>query len=226
VLDGQPSTEAATAAVEAEEAADLAYLFEHMPKAFDRSLDGLARVSIIVRSMKEFAHPDATEMTSLDLNRAIESTLIIACSEYKYAAELETSYGDIPMVLCHAGEINQAVLNIVINAAHAIGDVVGKSGDKGLITVRTYLEDGFAVIALGDTGGGIPAAVADRIFDPFFTTKEVGKGTGQGLAMARSVIVDKHRGQLTFETEPGRGTTFFVRLPVDGPAESIVESAA
>jgi signal transduction histidine kinase len=102
-----------------------------------------------------------------------------------------------------------------VNAAHAIGDVVGKSGELGVIRVRTYLEGSVVVIAISDTGTGIPKAVQGKIFDPFFTTKEVGKGTGQGLALARAVVVDQHGGALTFETEIGQGTTFFVRIPFD-----------
>jgi len=224
VLDGQPAAEAAAAAHEAEQLADLSYLFEHLPKAFERSLEGLGRVTTIVRSMKEFAHPDDRKMAGLDLNRAIESTLIIARSEYKYVAELDTDYGNIPMVLCYAGDVNQAILNLVSNAGHAIADVVGDGGTRGRIGVRTYLEGAYVVIALSDTGGGIPPEVAHRIFDPFFTTKDVGKGTGQGLAIARSVIVDKHHGQLTFDSTPGAGTTFFVRLPVEGPGTAHASS--
>jgi signal transduction histidine kinase len=127
---------------------------------------------------------------------------------------LETCFGDLPPVPCYVGEFNQAILNIVINAAHAVGDVVGKTGNKGCITVRTERDGDFALISVGDSGTGIPPAIRDRIFDPFFTTKEVGRGTGQGLPIARSVIVDKHKGQLTFESEVGKGTRFFIRLPL------------
>jgi signal transduction histidine kinase len=120
------------------------------------------------------------------------------------------------MVTCYAGELNQALLNIIVNAAHAIGDVVKDTGKRGTITVRTRQEVDSALVSVSDTGTGIPREVRDRIYDPFFTTKEVGKGTGQGLAVARSVVVDKHGGVLSFETEEGKGTTFFIRLPIDG----------
>jgi len=170
--------------------------------------------------MKEFAHPDSTEMSDIDLNRAIESTLVIASNEYKYVAEIETHLGEIPPVLCHAGEVNQAVLNIIVNAAHAIGDVVKDSGKLGKITVSTRHEGDSVIISIVDTGGGIPEHIRARIFDPFFTTKEVGKGTGQGLAIARSVLVDKHGGDLTMETAVGVGTTFHMRLPVAGKGQS------
>jgi signal transduction histidine kinase len=177
-------------------------------------------VAIIVRSMKEFAHPDSNEMTDTDLNRAIESTLVIASNEYKYVAEMVTNLGEIPSVLCHAGEVNQAVLNIIVNAAHAIADAVKDTGKLGKITVSTRQEGDSVLISITDTGGGIPEHIRARIFDPFFTTKEVGKGTGQGLAIARSVLVDKHGGDLTMETEVGVGTTFRLRLPVAGKSAS------
>jgi signal transduction histidine kinase len=220
ILDGTPSLESAIAAQETEAAADLAYLLEDMPKAYKGCIDGLKRVADIVRSMKEFAHPDSTEMSDIDLNRAIESTLVIASNEYKYVAEVATNLGEIPHVLCHAGEVNQAVLNIIVNAAHAIGDVVKDTGGRGRITVSTRVDGAYVLISIADTGGGIPDHIRARVFDPFFTTKEVGKGTGQGLAIARSVLVDKHGGDLTLETTVGVGTTFHLRLPIAGPAGS------
>jgi PAS domain S-box-containing protein len=213
---GGDATDLVATLQEAEEEADLAYLLENVPKALERSLDGLDRVASIVRSLKEFSHPDQKEMAPVDLNQAIRSTLTIARNEYKYVAELETDLGDLPNVTCLAGEVNQAVLNIVVNAAHAIGDVVKGTDSRGRITVRTRKEGERAVITITDTGGGIPEAIRERIFDPFFTTKEVGKGTGQGLAIARSVIREKHGGELTFETEMGKGTTFIIALPIHG----------
>jgi signal transduction histidine kinase len=194
---------------------DLPYLLEQIPKALDRSLEGTNRVATIVRAMKEFAHPDQSEKAAVDLNRCIASTLTIARNEYKYVAELQTDFGELPPVVCNAGEINQAVLNIVVNAAHAIADIVAGTQSKGVIRVATRQETDEAVIEISDTGGGIPESVRDRIFDPFFTTKEVGRGTGQGLAIAHAVVVDKHGGRLEFQTETGRGTTFFIRLALD-----------
>jgi signal transduction histidine kinase len=120
-------------------------------------------------------------------------------------------------VRCHINEINQAVLNIVVNAAHAIGDAVSGTDQRGLITVRTVRDGDSVIIAVSDTGGGIPEAIRSRVFDPFFTTKEVGKGTGQGLAIAWSTVRDRHGGDLTFETETGKGTTFILRIPIAGP---------
>jgi len=209
---------AAKAAEEAEDDADLDYILENAPVALDRARDGLGRVAAIVRSMKEFAHPDRKEMSQVDINQAISSTLVIATNEYKYVADIETGFSDLPPVSCYAGEINQVVLNLIVNAAHAIGDVVKGTTSKGKITIATRAHEDFVEIAIADTGKGIPVEVRSRIFDPFFTTKEVGKGTGQGLAIARSVVVDKHGGTLSFETELGKGTTFYIRLPIAGPA--------
>jgi signal transduction histidine kinase len=211
---------AAKAAEEAEDDVDLDYILENAPVALDRARDGLGRVAAIVRSMKEFAHPDRKEMAQSDLNQAIQSTLVIASNEYKYVADVETAFGDVPLVNCYAGEINQVVLNLIVNAAHTISDVVKGTDKKGKIRVATRVLDESVEISIGDSGKGIPVDVRGRIFDPFFTTKEVGRGTGQGLAIARSVVVDKHGGTLHFETELGVGTTFFIRLPITGPASA------
>ncbi|HEX2659821.1 MAG TPA: AAA family ATPase [Polyangia bacterium] len=226
VLAGEPATDAAAEATEAEEEVDFSYLVENMPPAFERSIEGLDRVATIVRSMKEFAHPDAKQMVAVDLNRAIESTLTMSRNEYKYVADVETHFGDLPMVLCHAGEVNQAILNIVVNAAHAIGDVVKATDQRGRISLRTRREGDRVIIEIEDTGGGIPEAIRNRIFDPFFTTKEVGRGTGQGLAIARSVIVDKHGGELACRSEVGIGTTFSISLPIEGKRETVSTRAA
>ena len=212
----RPLEQAIIAAVDAEKAADLPYLRANMPAAFDNCIDGLARVRTIVQSLKDFAHPSEERMVAADLNRAVQSCLTIAVNEYKYVADLETHFEELPLVTCHASEINQAVLNIVVNAAHAIEDVVRGTNQKGLITVRTRREGPMAVIAISDTGTGIPESIRSRVFDPFFTTKEVGKGTGQGLAIAWSTVKKRHSGELTFDTEPGKGTTFFIQLPIDG----------
>jgi PAS domain S-box-containing protein len=194
---------------------DLDYLREELPKAACQSLEGVARISKIVGALKEFSHPDSEAKTLADLNRAIESTVAISRNEWKYVADLDLDLDpDLPSLPCHPGGINQVVLNLVVNAAHAIGEVVGHSGQKGRITVRTRVEGDRVVIQVEDTGAGIPEAVRGRIFDPFFTTKDVGKGSGQGLAIARSVVVDKHGGTIGFESEPGQGTIFTIHLPL------------
>jgi two-component system NtrC family sensor kinase len=214
VLEGNPSTDAAREAEERKETAEVSYLLEKIPKAMERALEGVARIAAIVRSMKDFSHPGSVDMTSVDLNRAIESTLIIASSEYKNVADVERDFTELPPVACYVGDINRVVLNILVNAAQAIGDVVKDGSERGRISVRTRRDGESVVIAIADTGGGIPEDVRDRIFDPFFTTKEVGKGTGQGLAMARKVVVDEHHGELSVESQVGKGTTFFIRLPI------------
>jgi len=193
------------------------YILAEAPKALEQSMDGLHRVANIVAAMKDFSHPSAGEKGLADLNEAIASTVTVATNEWKYIAEMETIFDpELPLVRCLRDEINQVILNLIVNAAHAIDEVVlGGSSGKGTIRIETIYDDGWAEIRVSDTGGGIPESARNRVFDPFFTTKAVGKGTGQGLAIAYSVIVEKHGGDITFETELGRGTTFVVRLPVD-----------
>ena len=210
------------AAREAEASADFAYLKDEIPRAFTRTLDGISRVAQIVRAMKEFAHPDRSEKSPADLNRALQTTLTVARNELKYVADVETDLGELPDVMCHQGDMCQVFLNLLINAAHAIQGATGEAGKKGTIRVATCRENDSIVIAISDTGGGIPRGIRDKIFEPFFTTKEVGRGTGQGLAIARSVVVAKHGGSLTFDSEEGKGTTFFIRLPI-GETTPILE---
>lgn len=219
VISGAPLEEqlevAAAAGREAQEA-DLPYLSDNVPKAFERCLDGLERVATIVSSMKEFAHPPQREMAPTDLNRALQATLVIARSEYKFVADVETELGPLPPVSCYISEINQVLLNIIVNAAHAIGDVVKGTDRRGTIRVKTEQRGGQVVIAVSDTGGGIDSAIAGRIFEMFFTTKPVGRGTGQGLALAWTVVTEMHGGELRFESKLGEGSTFFITLPIDG----------
>jgi len=203
--------------LEAVEGGDADFMLHEVPMAIADALDGAGRVSEIVRAMREFSHPAVTEKTAIDVNRAIQSTITVARNEWKHIAEVRTDLDpDMPLVPCLPAEFNQVILNILINAVHAIADALGdRKGDKGTITVTTHAVDGWAEIRIGDTGTGIPTDIRDRVFDPFFTTKEVGRGTGQGLAIAHSVIVEKHGGTITFDTEPGKGTTFIIRLPVE-----------
>jgi signal transduction histidine kinase len=210
---------------EAEEKADLSYLVDHLPLAIGATREGLARITTIVRSMKEFAHPSQKEMGAMDLNQGILTTLTIARSEYNHVAAVETDLADLPRVTCFPGDVNQAVLNIIVNAAHAIGDVVQGTDRMGVIKVRTRRDEDFVHVTISDTGGGIPEAIHGLVFDPFFTTKEVGRGTGQGLAIARSIVVDKHGGTLTFETKMGEGTTFHLRLPIEGRPSQRMKAA-
>ncbi|HEY1242329.1 MAG TPA: CHASE domain-containing protein [Bryobacteraceae bacterium] len=193
----------------------LIYLRREVPKAIGQLIEGINQVARIVRAMKEFSHPGTVEKSPTDINRAIESTILVSKNEWKYVSEVTTDLDrDLPPVPCVAGEFNQVILNLIVNAAHAISDVVSGSGRKGRIHITTRRLDVGVEIRISDTGTGIPQTIRSKVFDPFFTTKPVGKGTGQGLAIAHSVIVQKHNGVLTFESESGRGTTFIIQLPL------------
>ena len=195
---------------------DLEFVQEETPKAVARTVDGLDRVATIVKALKQFSHPGSDEMAPSDLNRIIENTLTVAKNEYKYVAEVEVDLCDDAEIICHPGDLGQVLINLVVNAAHAINDQVGGSGQMGKIVLRTLEADGGLVVEVADTGGGIPAEIQDRVFEPFFTTKEMGKGSGQGLALAHNVIVKKHGGRLGFDVEDGVGTTFRIWLPKQG----------
>ncbi len=195
------------------------YMLEEIPMSIDETLGGIERVATIVRAMKEFSHPGTQEKTLADINKALENTITVACNEWKYVAEIEKDFEPaLPLVPCLLGELNQVFLNIIVNAAHAIAEVIqdGSEG-KGTIKVRTSSAGDWVEIEISDSGTGIPEEVRSKIFDPFFTTKEVGKGTGQGLAIAHNVVVEKHGGSLNFETEIGQGTMFVIRLPIKAP---------
>jgi len=200
----------------AREEVDLPFLAQEIPEAIKQSLEGIGRVSKIVTSMKEFSHPSSEKMVLTDINHALNNTITVTKNEWKYVADLTTDFDkDLPLVLCNPGEINQVFLNIIINASHAIADTLGDSPDvKGSILIRTQRKEKWAVIKISDTGGGIPKEIQGKVFDPFFTTKEVGKGTGQGLAISHSYVVDKHKGKISIETREGKGTTFIIELPV------------
>lgn len=205
---------------------DSAYLRTEIPRALEQSLDGTSRVAKIVRAMKEFSHPGSDETQAADINQAILTTLTVSRNEWKYVAEVETVLQpDLQLVPCHLSELNQVLLNLLINSAHALAEVVGDgSQTKGKITIRTTQDVQFTTITVQDTGAGIPQEIQSRIFDPFFTTKGVGRGTGQGLSLAYNSIVKKHGGKIWFESEAGKGTTFFIQLPTAGEAASHVET--
>jgi PAS domain S-box-containing protein len=192
---------------------DFEFLRTEVPKAFERTLEGAERVAGIVRAMKEFAHPDGAEHSPADLNHALSTTLIVACNEYKYAATVATDLSDLPPVTCNVGELNQVFLNLIVNAAHAIHDA-GREVSTGRIGVTTRVRGEFVEVEISDNGCGIPSENLEKIFDPFFTTKEVGRGTGQGLAIARSIVVDKHGGSIDVHSESGAGTAFVISLPL------------
>ncbi len=203
--------------------ADADYLVEEIPAAFSEARDGIERVTRIVRAMKEFAHPGGEKKQPVDLNKVVESTVMVSTNEWKYVANIETNLDEsLPQIQGFTQELGQALLNLIVNAAHAIETVVGDgSNSKGTVSISTKMHGDFVELRVGDSGCGIPDDIADRVFDPFFTTKQVGKGTGQGLAIAYSIIKDKHGGEIEFDSDD-TGTTFTIRLPMndDGKARS------
>jgi signal transduction histidine kinase len=220
---GAPTTELLPAVQLAADTVDVEFVSREIPKGLGQALEGVDRVARIVRAMKEFSHPGAEEKTPTDLNHLIESTITVSRNEWKYVADLATDFDpELPPVPCLPGQLNQVILNLLVNAGHAIAEVVGDGLQaRGCIRVSTRREDEWAEIRVSDTGGGIPEGIRDRVFEPFFTTKEAGIGTGQGLAIAHSVVVSKHQGSIRFETQPGQGTTFILRLPLAPPAAAV-----
>ena len=197
---------------------DIAYLLEEIPKSIQQTLEGVDRVSEIVLAMKEFAHPGVKGKSEIDINTAIQNAITVTRNEWKYVADVKTEFDpELPLVPCSQGEFGQVILNIIINASHAIANITGDGYEtKGIITIKTQNDGDWVEIRISDTGSGIPKEIQSQIFDPFFTTKGVGKGSGQGLAIAHSIIVNKHNGTINIETEVGEGTTFVIRLPI-GP---------
>ncbi len=202
---------------------DLPYLDAEIPHAIEQSLEGVHRVATIVQAMKVFSHPGVSDLAAVDLNECLQSTITVARNEWKYHAEMQTAFDpDLPLIECNPGEMNQVFLNIIVNAAHGIADARQDDGGKGTITIHTSHDDKCVEIRIADTGTGIPPEVRDRIFDPFFTTKDVGKGSGQGLAIAHNVV-HKHGGTIEVESEWGAGTTFVIRLPRERDSSTKLE---
>ncbi len=198
---------------------DVDYLVSEIPLAIKQSLEGIERVSGITKAMKEFSHPGSQDAAPANLNQNIQSTVTVCRNEWKYVADVELKLDpQLPEVPCCVGEINQVVLNMIINATHAISDKFekGKKG-KGLITITTHLEGDWVVIKISDNGAGISEKNKQHIFEPFFTTKAVGKGTGQGLMLSFAIVKEKHKGQLNFDSKEGEWTAFTIRLPIDSP---------
>jgi signal transduction histidine kinase len=200
---------------------DLEYLEEEVPLALEQTLKGVERIAKIVQAMKIFAHPGMVAKEPVDINQEIEKTITITRNEWKYVADLKIDFDEsLPMVPCFRAEFNQVILNMIVNAAHAIAEKnQDNQSEKGTIQVRTIHEGDQAKICISDTGAGIPEDIRHKIFDLFFTTKETGKGTGQGLAISHSVIVEKHNGSLTLESQEGKGTTFNITLPLAAETE-------
>ncbi|MHB1572194.1 MAG: sensor histidine kinase, partial [Solirubrobacteraceae bacterium] len=198
---------------DAEQQADVDYLRERIPAAFDRTADGIARVRSIVQAMKRFSHAGGTEVAPADLNEALQTTLVVCRNEYKYVADVTVDLEPLPEVVCNIGELNQVFLNLIINAAQAIEEQVERGAARGQITIRSRRLAHKVRIEIADTGPGIPPALLDRIYEPFFTTKPPGRGTGQGLALALATI-QRHAGVLECDSVQGKGTTFAITLPL------------
>jgi len=198
-----------------EQSIDIDYLQEDVPKAFDQTRDGVERVTKLVLGLKGFAHSGDNEVKrAADINEIVNNALVVCTNAYKYVAHLELDLGQVPAIKVYSGDIGQVIVNLVVNAADAIADHKDKAGGgMGTIRIVTASDDDFVTITVADTGGGIPEGVRQRIFDPFFTTKDVGRGSGQGLAITRNIVCDKHRGTITFESTIGVGTTFVIKLP-------------
>lgn len=216
--DGDGSISAEVEKIAAfKEQTDMDFIVDEIPHAIAQTIDGINRVSTMIRAMRDFSHVDERRMALADLNKALNTAIIILRNEIKYVADVKAELdGDLPQVMCCIDEINQVFLILLINAAQSISKVAaGQSSKRGVITITTRFVDGNVVISISDTGGGIAPEIRDRIFEAFFTTKPAGMGTGQGLSIARSIIVERHAGSLEFETEEGAGATFTVSLPVE-----------
>jgi signal transduction histidine kinase len=203
------------------ESIDIPYMSRELPGALEAIQGGIQRITSIVRAMKELSHPGTRDAQVADINRAIESALEISVNSYRCVAELEKHLAPLPPVTCFIAELGQVFLNLIINAAQAM-----EGQTRGKLVVTSALDGDHVAISVSDTGGGIPPEIQQRIFDPFFTTKELGHGTGQGLSIARTIIVDRHAGSLSFASVAGRGTTFVIRIPIAGPMGRHATAAA
>jgi PAS domain S-box-containing protein len=195
----------------------LPFLQEEVPKAIEAAREGVEHVSRIIRAMKSFAHQDQEEKSQHDINRTLQDALTVSQNEYRSVAVVQTDLGQLPSVRCFGGQLGQVFLNLIVNAAQAIEDA--QRSVLGTIHVSTRQVDECVEVRISDDGCGIPEPIRHRVFDQFFTTKQVGRGSGQGLSLARSIIVDAHCGSIAFESQVGVGTTFTVRVPIDGTSE-------
>ena len=207
---------AKTLIFELEKKINLSFLASEMPDALSQTKDGISRIRKIVNAMKQYSHFNNEEKKPADINQSLENAEIITRNEWKYHAEIENNFStDLPFVNCYEAELNQVFMNLLVNAGHTIKDAIDqKIITQGKIKVKTDYKNNRILVSISDNGLGIPKEYQDRVYDYFFTTKEVGKGTGQGLAIAHKTVVEKHGGKIWFETELNKGTTFFVEVPV------------
>jgi signal transduction histidine kinase len=203
----------------------LDYILGDIDNLVKESMEGVYRITEIVTSLRNFSRTESeTRIESYDINEALESTLVVAKNEIKYVADVQKELSVVPRIECIGSEINQVLLNILINAAQAIGSQ--KRSDRGLIRIKTYADPKSLYCEISDDGPGIPQSIISRIFDPFFTTKDAGEGTGLGLNISYDIVVHKHNGELTVRSEEGKGTTFSMKLPhVYTPAGEVINLA-
>jgi signal transduction histidine kinase len=201
------------------------HYLEEIPKAIQESLEGIERVRKIILAIREFSHPSDNEKKPSPINHAIQNVITISKNEWKNVAEIELELEpDLPLVFCRVDEINQALLNMVINAAQAIeSNPARPNNQKGIIQIKTWHTSTDVYISIQDSGCGIEDNVIDRIFDPFFTTKDIGEGTGQGLFIAHTIIVKKHHGMISVKTEKNIGTIFTIQIPINNDPSGEME---
>ncbi len=223
-LEDQKGMETHTGSItEFIEEIDLSFLQEEIPRAVSQANEGVEKVTSLVLAMKEFSHPGNKEKEQVNINRIIETTIQVARNEWKYVANVDLKLDpNLPMIYCHANEIGQVILNLLVNAAQSIKERLDFAPEtpKGNITISTNRLEDKIQVQIADNGVGIPQEILDKIFDPFFTTKDVGKGTGQGLTIARDVIQNKHEGHLNAVSEIGQGATFTIQLPIEKNTDS------
>ncbi|NRB37100.1 MAG: PAS domain-containing protein [Pseudomonadales bacterium] len=193
-------------------AMDMDFLLEDIPQCIAQSLDGIQRISTIVKALKDFSHPDSEHPEAVDINATILSTVNVSRNEWRFIAEVKTDLAELPSIQGYHSALSQVFLNMIVNAAHAIEQL--QSENLGLINIQSFADEKNIFIKISDTGAGIEPEIIDKIYDPFFTTKEVGKGTGQGLSMAYRIIVEQHAGKLDVESHPGEGCCFTISLPI------------
>ncbi len=195
---------------------DLDYTRREIPQAIDQAIEGIDRIKKVIQTMKVFSHPGKKNHVLTDVHHCLQNAIMISKNEWKHIADVSINMEpDLPKIKCNPGEINQVFLNLIVNASHAISEKTNTQfGDKGKIEIRAHTKKNWLEISISDTGTGIPETVKPKVFDPFFTTKEPGKGTGQGLAISRSIVKDRHHGKISIETCEGKGTTFIIELPI------------
>jgi two-component system NtrC family sensor kinase len=218
---GKSVTDLQSSLAQAEELADLPFFLGRLPLALDHMDEGLTRVAQLVQAMKEFSRTDGVEMRPGDVNGALLDALAMARNELKRVAEIETTLGKLPDVPCRPGDLRQAFLSVLLNAGQAIESL---GSGRGKVKLSTELNGPWVRVVVEDTGCGIPAEIRHRVFEPFFTTRPIGQGVGQGLAIARAVIVDRHQGVIDFESQPGSGTRFIIQLPTTKPSVDLERS--